>query len=203
MKVSTRQYSRKQAKWIRRRFLTDIRDTPPVYRVDSSDPSAWLENVYNPAENILQSFLCEGKKPDIEPLPRIVEREEREEEFRKILHCDICNRDLKGETQYRNHIKSKAHRKAVLAVSEKFFFEMKIVGYNEEKRTEVAKIIKNTFSIGLSDVMDKLDKMPSVLSRENSLKKSKKIAKELQKIGIITEIQKVSVEGDTGVSQTL
>ena len=80
---------------------------------------------------------------------------------------------------------------------------MKIVGYNEEKRTEVAKIIKNTFSIGLSDVMDKLDKMPSVLSRENSLKKSKKIAKELQKIGIITEIQKVSVEGDTGVSQTL
>ena len=45
MKVSTRQYSRKQAKWIRRRFLTNIRDSPPVFRVDSSDPALWSEKV--------------------------------------------------------------------------------------------------------------------------------------------------------------
>ena len=99
---------------------------------------------------------------------------------------------MKGETQYRNHLKSKSHRKALQAITDKVYYEMKIVGFSADNKKTAAKVLKNIFSIGLIEVMSKLDNIPSVLTREHSLKKAKKIAKELEKIGIVTDIQRVS-----------
>ena len=78
------------------------------------------------------------------------------------------------------------------ALTDKFYYEMKIVSFSDENKKTVAKVIKNICSIGLGDVMAKLDNLPSVLIKEHSLKKTKKIAKELEKIGIVTDIKKVS-----------
>ena len=69
---------------------------------------------------------------------------------------------------------------------------MKIVAFSAENKKTAAKALKNIFSIGLIEVMSKLDNIPSVLTREHSLKKAKKISKELEKIGIVTDIQRVS-----------
>ena len=43
MKLATRQYSRRQAKWMRNRFLSKWRATPPVYAVNSTDAGKWVE----------------------------------------------------------------------------------------------------------------------------------------------------------------
>ncbi len=43
MKVVTRQYARRQVNWMKNRFLTKWRQTPPVYAVDSKDPARWQE----------------------------------------------------------------------------------------------------------------------------------------------------------------
>ena len=73
---------RRQAKWMKRRFLLESRDAPPVYRVNSSDPEHWQQNCFDPAVSILSAYL-EGSTPEAQPLARIsVPKEEHDENRR-------------------------------------------------------------------------------------------------------------------------
>ena len=189
MKISTRQYSRKQMKWIRKRFLLNTRNPPPVYRVNSTDPTQWQEMVYIPAEVIVKDFI-EGRKPEMEPLERIESGKDREEDCRKTMHCDICDRDFKGSVQFKNHQKSASHRKVSRAVLDKYHYEVVLTSFKEEDRNGVAKIIKNTFSVGLTDVFMKMDSLPSVVGTVVGKGKADSIARELSKQGIVVEMEK-------------
>eukprot|EP00092_Neocalanus_flemingeri_P056505 GFUD01067008.1.p1 GENE.GFUD01067008.1~~GFUD01067008.1.p1 ORF type:complete len:210 (+),score=76.12 GFUD01067008.1:2-631(+) len=189
MKLSTRQYSRRQMKWIRRRFLLNSRSPPAVYRVDSSDPSRWQEKVYQPAEIIVRDFI-EGRRPEMEPVERIDGGEERQEDCRRTMHCDVCDRDFKGAAQYRNHVAGSSHRKVARATTDKVIFVMNLTSFKEENRNGVAKIIKNTFGIGLTEVFAKMDSLPAVLTNVVGEAKASNIAKELSKQGIVIEVEK-------------
>ena len=196
MKLSTRQYSRKQSKWIRRRFLLNTRNPPPVFRVDSSDPSQWQEKVYNHAEVIVRDFI-EGRKPEMEPLDRIDNGKNREEDCLKTMHCDICNRDFKGSVQFRNHIKSSSHSKVLRALVGDYHYEVVLTSYKEEDRTRAAQIIKNSLSVGLSVVLEKMQTLPSVVTTIKGKAKADSITKELLKQGIVVElVKKITAEPD-------
>jgi len=203
MKLATRQYSRKQSKWIRRRFLLDHRNPPPVYRVDSSDPTEWHEKVYRPAEVIVEDFI-NGRKPAAEPLERIDGGREREDDCRKTIHCDICDRDFKGSAQFRNHLKSSSHKKVVRAVEGFTRYEMVLTEVEEERRNEAAKLLKNTLVQPISEVFAKMKSIPSVVGTVIGKSKAENIAKELSKIGVTIDVKKVivppenSVKADTG-----
>jgi len=207
MKITTRQYSRKQTKWIKKRFLLDTRSPPPVFRVDSTDPSLWQEKVFQPAEIIVRDFI-EGRTPDMEPLERSAGGEEREEDCRRIMHCDVCNRDFKGAGQFSMHQRGSSHKKMVQKAKvdndkEEVHIVVNLVSYNEERRNEVAKIIKNTFNIGLSEVFCKMDSMPAVLSNIRTMHKAKSIAKELSKHGIVLDVKREVVQlENTAKAQT-
>lgn len=138
----------------------------------------------------MKSFMA-GVTPSATPVPRVCEKPEREEDFRKTIHCDICNRDFKGDCQFRNHLKSKSHRKAAKAIAENFEYELQLTEYNRENKREVAKLIKDIFSIGISEVLENLEKIPYTLSRGPSLTKAKRISNELAKQNILTEVKRV------------
>ena len=108
LKLITRQYARKQIKWMRQRFLHSKRSCPPVYKLDSTRyPEYWDTDVLNPAIQIVESLL-HGIRPEYSPIQCNVNYSH--EDTRKMFHCGICKLDLKGKIQYEAHIKSKRHR---------------------------------------------------------------------------------------------
>ena len=55
LQLVTRQYARKQVKWMRQRFLHANRSRPDVFMLDSTNyPENWNKEVYNPAVEIVQ-----------------------------------------------------------------------------------------------------------------------------------------------------
>ncbi|GAA5868975.1 hypothetical protein JCM3774_002437 [Rhodotorula dairenensis] len=68
MKSSTRQYAKRQVKWIKTKLLPAVRATGDgeveVFLLDASDLGRWQDNVGKPAVDILTSFLNETQ-----PLP--------------------------------------------------------------------------------------------------------------------------------------
>ena len=79
-------------------------------------------------------------------------------------------------------------------MSENFVYELQLTSYNKEARLEVAKLIKNIFSITLAEVLDNLENLPFTLSQGPSLTKAKRISNELAKQNIVTEVRRVEYE---------
>ena len=187
MKIATRQYARRQVKWMRR-FLISKRDPPPYYRVDSTDPKQWQERVYSPAEAILTAVL-EGRHVEAEPLPLIQKDVETLVDERKVFHCDVCDRDLKGSVQYKRHLNSKPHRKVVaMTTDDHRDFNVRLEEFRPDLRIESAKLLRSSFQMGLAEVLSKLDSVPCDLavipSKGGGERKVKSLMKELQKQGV-------------------
>ncbi|PHJ23993.1 trna dimethylallyltransferase [Cystoisospora suis] len=134
----SRQYARKQRRWIVNKFLLR-QQRLPVFLLDTSDGSddlMWQEKIRGPALQIVQDFL-EGK-PFTEANPFAAaahltsEQKRRRQMFREIelevsgsgvgwdpwvdgglnrhYTCTTCNRTCQGLNDWQDHLRSKAHR---------------------------------------------------------------------------------------------
>ncbi|XP_026558613.1 tRNA dimethylallyltransferase [Pseudonaja textilis] len=102
----TKRYARKQNKWVRNRFLRRPgTNVPPVFGLDVSDLSQWEESVWEPAAQVVESFL-KGQKPPMEPL----RLEPVPAEEKQSCHlCGLCSRVIIGDREWRAHLKSRSH----------------------------------------------------------------------------------------------
>lgn len=108
LKISTRQYARKQLRWIDNRFVSAIdRDVPDIYSLDTTNPGLWDEKVKNPAFQIVDHRLKNLTVPQhIQP---VAKKQRAIENVKKSFFCDICQRPFIGSHQYQVHLKSKLH----------------------------------------------------------------------------------------------
>jgi tRNA dimethylallyltransferase len=115
MKVSTRQYARRQLKWIRRRFLqSGTRDLPDVFMLETSfDEEGWTNQVMKPAFEIVSCFL-EGCDFSNEIMNFKKEPVKQEVTNRPGKHyCEVCDRTFIGSFNIESHIASKRHHRTV------------------------------------------------------------------------------------------
>jgi len=119
-KAATRQYAKRQVRWIRLNLMTALSDEnvmDKLYLLDGTDITQWTEAVSDPAIDVAARFL-EGTELPLphelsEAAQQILAPEEGLGEkpdvwFRQ--ECEVCRMIAVNDVQWQTHLKSRRHR---------------------------------------------------------------------------------------------
>lgn len=120
-KISTRQYAKRQVRWIRIKLTHAVNAAgakDKFFMLDGSDLSAWDRVVSEVGLNLVDAFLQERPLPDpltISPLAAEMLQPKRHDMSARAdlwsrRHCDICNMTAVTESDWTQHMKSRRHR---------------------------------------------------------------------------------------------
>jgi tRNA dimethylallyltransferase len=125
MKAATRQYAKRQIRWIRLKLipaLSNQNQLGKLYLLDGTDIARWSDDVVNPAMDVTANFLA-GEKlrapRELSDAANDFLTPERSFEFarRRDLwvrqECDLCHTVCVTEDQWQNHLKSRGHRRMI------------------------------------------------------------------------------------------
>jgi len=117
-KIATRQYARRQVRWIRiklQRAVTAADSSHSMYLLDSSNLSQWQKDVEAKASEITASFLNGAALPEPSSLSdaALENLGTTKEVTQSARFCMACDKTLMTDEQWMGHLKSKGHRKAM------------------------------------------------------------------------------------------
>ena len=116
-KDHTRQYARRQTRWIRRNLIHALdysQLSRTLYFLNGSDLSRWSKNVEGPASELVSSFL--GGVPLSEPSSlsetagEMLQPSEKEDIFAR--YCKTCAKTLMSDAEWQRHFEGKGHKRA-------------------------------------------------------------------------------------------
>ncbi|TKA57427.1 hypothetical protein B0A53_00656 [Rhodotorula sp. CCFEE 5036] len=148
MKSSTRQYAKRQVKWIKTKLLPEVRASGngevEVFLLDASDLEHWQDNVRKPALDILTSFLDDSQAlPDPESLSETAAKhlaapQAAAPDALAKRSCLICSGDparpfMVEERDWDNHLRTRSHRmalkRAARALERQKYLEQRAAGF--------------------------------------------------------------------------
>lgn len=131
-KAATRQYAKRQVRWIRIKLLNAIQDagaTGHMFLLDGTNLDSSQDMVQNLSVSLTSNFLEGVVLPDPSSLssaaqefltPQRKDLSQHRDAWQRQL-CDTCNMVAVTESDWANHIKSRGHRRAVLASKKQAF----------------------------------------------------------------------------------
>lgn len=121
-KIATRQYAKRQIRWIRIKLLNALASAsspnPSLYLLDATDVSSFSDNALNPGNNLASAFLAGKPMPDPKTLGEAAadNLELKPVEEAKVWikqHCEVCGTTCVTEKQWEAHVRSRSHRRLV------------------------------------------------------------------------------------------
>ena len=133
-KIATRQYAKRQTRWIRLKLLHALQlqtptsqEGPPeagakLYLLDGTSVPDFQKNVFTPAEDITQAFLSDSPMPDPIGLSAAAAEQlsvKQDQDTGKMSQswirrkCDLCGVTCVTDKQWEAHARSRAHRRLV------------------------------------------------------------------------------------------
>ena len=114
-KVATRQYCKRQTRWIRLKLFAAMKDAGlcrNMFLLDATDVTKWSSNVEAMARDITRLFLSGNQLPPPKScsdlaMDMLVTEEKQE---RLARYCEACDKTLMSEVEWLRHLKSKSHR---------------------------------------------------------------------------------------------
>lgn len=117
LKQRTKGYVSRQLKWIHRRFLVpeSVRQVPAVYRLDTTTPERWQEDVLEKAVAVIEAVRTkddEASRRFLSELREPVNHSAADDDtfIAGQFFCDLCEMAVSGGKSYQMHLKSKGHR---------------------------------------------------------------------------------------------
>lgn len=121
-KAATRQYAKRQTRWIRLKLMPALLDQSALdqlYLLDGSDIELWVDHVSNPAIGITRSFLTGDELPPPREISQAAKQfltpgksvDSKDISIRQ--ECEICSTVCIGKDSWQAHLKSRRHRALV------------------------------------------------------------------------------------------
>jgi tRNA dimethylallyltransferase len=128
-KVATRQYARRQKRWIRIRLANSLEEagaTKHFFVLDSTDLEHWKSNVTIPSQSILGDFLKGESLPDPRSLSEMAHKVLPTFSLKGSRHqtflartCDVCDKTATTDREWERHLASRRHAKALYGKSKR------------------------------------------------------------------------------------
>lgn len=129
VKAGTRQYAKRQDRYIRIRLANALRQANALDRLfllDTTDLDRFEDDVVIPARNIAKAFFAGRVLPEARELGELakstfqsMEEQQTRSSDRSTRYCEVCDKTLMTQKEWEGHLVSRSHKKCVASKKRK------------------------------------------------------------------------------------